>query len=1639
MIGSGITVHPIGNVNTMSYQPTKIAPQMTTVSQTAAGSNASVVLPTGTTGTICDLRRVAATAATAAAAPVPPAPSTGMKVYRAIAPKPSTVTIAPTTIPPTMMLGATTNNPMVALCPTVSMTSLTGLSSSANPAGNIPIAGSLIVQPIVTTQQHQQHQQPSLYAASSGQLHNLVLPLGTTIKVTPTMPDQYIQHSVPMVLAKQQQQPPQQQQLQQQQLQPQQHQIHNISLTPQPAAQAAGNKVLLTATTTTVRPTITARRSSVVGTHLPPLYVPPNKAGVITPTIIKSPVSVTAPATSTPIAAPKVVVDASRIVSAAGGPIHAASLDGRPMSVGGVIKPNPAVCDQQALPIPKLTPFTAPKLPQQQQQQQQHSVQLPTKIPIQQRRFIPMPTNVPVCVVQHGKVTVLPQEQEQPPPREEDPSSDADGSLVMDLEESNTQEESEEKKSQDDPEPAVVMEAQGSPKRPSSGTLSAGTNISPRLQKRSASEHQRPVSDTVNPTPPVVRRAIPMRRRFSEYPTVRPPLAGVTIPFTDEHYYIPLGGAKHVVHRNEPAEAPSVALQANSNMSLLCTEKLETVKVVEQQESNSSRPSVVKLAKPPTFDHFMDSLKSELEKDLKPVVAEGETACKKPRLLVKEERADANEAPVADSVGGTPRSTSTSSDSNMAVGKFGARRSGGSGQSEQSARKQKAAGGAGARKNASARSPQVGAASLVTPSESSASLQDDGSTVCDTSTVADLLRWYDGIGFLAEGQLHFEFNKFGMVQPLTVDQYERHCVTDVYRNMQLPIEQRSAAVRKTYKQKRPTADDGNDGQSYRCGSCYGQGTAAEFVTPDHCSIQCVKASRNQTLLKYIHNSTHALQNGASQLLGMKATQSKSAKGGPKTKANEQEEEKPDDGETQQLAMVTTSKKRAAVKRQRKMAPKSSTATTTTTSDDDSMSSLSLNSSTFLKRQQFQAFLPSSLDADSSATVTETADGAAGEEPSFSWPPYLKQLNVEAAPAHLFGRQPYPAAANTFRVGMKLEAIDPENCSLFCVCTVAEVRGYRMRLHFDGYPCEYDFWVNADSCDIFPPGWCQKTSRALQPPASYVGAGSDRPFHWRRYLQESRAPVPESEWFTHLEIKHYMEMCKYNRFEVGMALEADDLKKSGKVCVASVADKFADRILVHFDGWDERYDYWVSIFSNYIHPVNWHKENNDKITAPPDWNKPFDWAKYLRYRSRAENRTIVQAGKSLFRTRPPIAFKPGQRLEVVDRKQKKLVRPATVVAIDGYELKLCFDGWPRSFAFWIEDDSPDLHPVNWCERTKHPLEPPPSHQLESGTYDGKCELKFCLSRGNTKAPNKKFHDRSMDCPYRRSNWLSEDRKPLRISHDQVEKQIAVDILDEFSEDKKLSTSNSVQYIAKSILMEVSARNPASASSTLTPKLGKGTLSSLRRASIAGTVPPPMESSEAVKRIKREAADEPRATTTSCGSSSITTATSSSSSSATAATRDDPPKDRIVRLTKESEPAGGGAASPPPPPPPPPAVRESIRIALPVLDEYGPQLLHSYETWRQHSRYLDECTERSGLLRKNPLHWTTDEMARYIEQLPRCGEYANRIRHEEITGRSFLSFTQADLINYLGVKIGPAVKIYNRIIRLRQLVTTKFIQL
>lgn len=65
-------------------------------------------------------------------------------------------------------------------------------------------------------------------------------------------------------------------------------------------------------------------------------------------------------------------------------------------------------------------------------------------------------------------------------------------------------------------------------------------------------------------------------------------------------------------------------------------------------------------------------------------------------------------------------------------------------------------------------------------------------------------------------------------------------------------------------------------------------------------------------------------------------------------------------------------------------------------------------------------------------------------------------------------------------------------------------GYRLKLYFDGFSHDYDFWVNANSPDLFYPKWCKQNMRLLQPPKNY---GSN--FDWDNYLEEKNAdPAPE---------------------------------------------------------------------------------------------------------------------------------------------------------------------------------------------------------------------------------------------------------------------------------------------------------------------------------------------------------------------------------------------------------------------------------------------------------------------------------------------------------------------------------------------------
>ncbi|XP_064179881.1 lethal(3)malignant brain tumor-like protein 2 isoform X2 [Anguilla rostrata] len=103
-----------------------------------------------------------------------------------------------------------------------------------------------------------------------------------------------------------------------------------------------------------------------------------------------------------------------------------------------------------------------------------------------------------------------------------------------------------------------------------------------------------------------------------------------------------------------------------------------------------------------------------------------------------------------------------------------------------------------------------------------------------------------------------------------------------------------------------------------------------------------------------------------------------------------------------------------------------------------------------------------------------------DQVTFTWDKYLEETGTVAAPARLFQTD---CPGHGFAPGMKLEAVDLMEPRLICVATVRRSVHRLLLLHFDGWEPEFDQWVDCQSPDIYPVGWCELTGYQLQPPIS----------------------------------------------------------------------------------------------------------------------------------------------------------------------------------------------------------------------------------------------------------------------------------------------------------------------------------------------------------------------------------------------------------------------------------------------------------------------------------------------------------------------------------------------------------------------------
>ncbi|XP_048882214.1 polycomb protein SCMH1-like [Brienomyrus brachyistius] len=209
---------------------------------------------------------------------------------------------------------------------------------------------------------------------------------------------------------------------------------------------------------------------------------------------------------------------------------------------------------------------------------------------------------------------------------------------------------------------------------------------------------------------------------------------------------------------------------------------------------------------------------------------------------------------------------------------------------------------------------------------------------------------------------------------------------------------------------------------------------------------------------------------------------------------------------------------------------------------------------------------------------------------FSWEKYLKETGATAAPAYCF-RQSATPPVNEFKAGMKLEAQDPRNTTSTCIATVVGLTGSRLRLRLDGSDNKNDFWRLVDSSEIQPIGNCEKNGGMLQPPLGFRLNASSWPMFLLKTLNGAEmAPA---------RIFHKQEppAPEKNFFQVGMKLEAVDRKNPHFICPATVGALRGSEVLVTFDGWRGAFDYYCRYDSRDIFPVGWCALTGDNLQPP----------------------------------------------------------------------------------------------------------------------------------------------------------------------------------------------------------------------------------------------------------------------------------------------------------------------------------------------------------------------------------------------------------------------------------------------------------
>jgi len=208
------------------------------------------------------------------------------------------------------------------------------------------------------------------------------------------------------------------------------------------------------------------------------------------------------------------------------------------------------------------------------------------------------------------------------------------------------------------------------------------------------------------------------------------------------------------------------------------------------------------------------------------------------------------------------------------------------------------------------------------------------------------------------------------------------------------------------------------------------------------------------------------------------------------------------------------------------------------------------------------------------------------------------------------------------------------------------------------------------------------------------------FDWDDYLaEEGGSPAP-----VHLFKQN--PVPPENDFIPGMKLEARDPRNPSSSSIATVVALLGSRIQLRLDGSDNTNDFFELVDSGSIAPMGTCEKSGDMLQPPLGFRRnPSQWTSFVVQALTG----ATLAPKDCFKQEPKDPkdnrFEVGMKLEAVDRKNPRLICPATVGDVKENQILVCFDGWKGAFDYWCDFRSRDIFPVKWCQISGHPLQPP----------------------------------------------------------------------------------------------------------------------------------------------------------------------------------------------------------------------------------------------------------------------------------------------------------------------------------------------